>query len=397
MSTAEFFSAKDVNVITLRDAQAAALAQIESNAASFGMRFPDDTTQDQIYQLRRVPGYWSGSNVGWTTGFWPGMGWLAYEISGRYPFQQWAQSHYSSFAQRLALRIDLGYHDLGFIYGPGAVAAWRVTGESRYRALALEAAAILRARFLPQAGVIQAWGSLDDSKEQGRIIVDTVMNLPLLHWASAQSGDRRFTDAAFAHLEKTRHLLIRPDGSTAHSCHVNPATGEAVRVSTVQGHAHDSCWARGQAWAIYGMALNHRYAPGLGLLESAAHMAEYLLAHMPDDGICQWDLALDWRDGVQRDSSASAIAVCGLLELAAQLPAGVQRERFEQAALLMLRNLAGACAAPVGRGHGLLSHGVYSLPENRGVDEANLWGDYYYLEALARVNTGWSSFWHTAA
>jgi len=387
----------DARAELFRDAEAAALVQVENNGVCFGTRFPDDTTKGQQYKLRQVAGYWSGSNVGWTTGFWTGMGWLAHEISGRFVFRQWAQSHYSSFAQRLALRVDLGYHDLGFLFGPTCVAAHRITGEWRYRALAMEAATILQARFLPRAGVIQAWGRLDDEKEQGRIIIDTVMNLPLLHWTSAQTGDARFTDAARAHLAKTRELLVRADGSTAHSCHLDIESGEVLRVSTVQGLADDSCWSRGQAWAIYGFALNHRHVPELRLLDTACAMADYLLAHMPEDGVCQWDLSLDWRLGVQRDSSASAIAVCGLLELAGQLPPGRDRERYQQAALHMLEGLVLHCAAPLRNTYGLLSHGVYSLPEGRGVDEANLWGDYYYLEALARVSRNWSSFWHAAA
>ena len=378
-----------------QQAQATALGQLELHARGFGADFPDDTASDGVYRLRQTPGFNLGANAGWTTGFWTGMGWLAHQLSGRPVFRQWAQSHYPSFASRVALHTDLDHHDLGFLYGP-SVAAFGITGEARHRALALEAAQVLARRFLPAAGVIQAWGRIgdrNDRRDQGRIIIDTLMNLPLLHWASAQTKDARYGDAARAHLARTLALLVRPDGSSAHSCHIDPDSGEALHISTVQGHGSDSCWARGQAWGVYGLALNHRHAPQGEVLDAACRMADYLLAHLPEDGVCQWDLALDWRGGEQRDSSASAIAVCGLLELAAQLPRGAASQHYREAALHMLQGLATAYAPSPGPGRGLLSHGVYSFPEGRGVDEANLWGDYYYLEALARVNTGWRSYW----
>jgi unsaturated chondroitin disaccharide hydrolase len=374
-------------------AQAAALAQVERNAARFGRHFPDDATQGQTYRLRQVGGHEAGANVGWTTGFWAGLGWLAHEVSGRHHFLRWAQYHDHGFAQRLARHIDLEHHDLGFLYGPTALAGWRVTGAPHYRDQALAAAEVLRARFLPGAGVFQAWGRLDDASEQGRIIIDTVMNLPLLYWAGAQTGQAHYAAAASAHLERTRALLVRGDGSSAHSCHVDPASGRPLRVTTVQGLAAESCWSRGQAWGIYGMALNHRWAPGLGLLETAQRMADYLLARLPPDRICPWDLALSAQPDAVRDSSASAIAACGLLELAGQLPAGPARDTYRRAALDIVQGLVTRCAAPPRPAGGLLAHGVYSLPCGRGVDEANLWGDYYYLEALARINIGWRSVW----
>ena len=216
------------------------------------------------------------------------------------------------------------------------------------------------------------------------------MNIPLLYWASAQTGDPAFAESAASHLARSRDLLVRRNGSIKQSCQLGQG-GAQHKFQAWQAQSEDTCWARGQAWALYGFALNHRMAPGMGLLETAREMAQYLLARLPADGILHWDLELDWRCGQQRDSSASAIAVCGLLELADQL--GEAGARYRDAALEMLENLVRLCAAPTGPGRGLLAHGVYSLPEGRGVDESNLWGDYHYLEALARVNHGWTSYW----
>jgi len=383
--------AVDERTALFRAAQRAALTQLENNAASFGTRFPGDTSSGQVYRPRQQPGYWEGSNVGWSTGFWNGMCWLGYEISGRAALRSFAQQQNASFAQRLARRIDLNRHELGMLYGPSFVAAYRITGNPWYRGQALEAARLLQARFLPQSGVVQAWGRLDDARERGRIIIETVMNMPLLHWASAQCGNAAYTESAACHLARSRELLVRRNGSIKQSCQLGAGGSQPHRYQAWQAQSEDSCWARGQAWALYGFALNHRMAPGLGLLETAREMAEYLLARMPPDGVCLWDLELDWRSGQERDSSATAIAACGLLELAGQLGEG--GARYRETALAMLESLVRTCAAPSGHGRGLLAHGVYSLPEGRGVDESNLWGDYHYLEALARVNHGWSSFW----
>ena len=206
----------------------------------------------------------------------------------------------------------------------------------------------------------------------------------------AGTSSPAFAAAAGQHLARSRELLVRRDGSIRQSCRPSGAGGEH-RYQAWQAHSEDSCWARGQAWALYGFALNHQMAPELGLLATARELAEYLLARLPADGVCHWDLELDWRSGQERDSSATAIAVCGLLELAGQL--GAAGARYREAALAMLERLVRTCAAPAGHRKGLLAPGVYSLPHQRGVDESNLWGDYHYLEALARVNHGWSSFW----
>ena len=196
-----------------RAAQRAALAQLENNAASFGTRFPGDTSQGQVYRPRQMKGHWEGSNVGWSTGFWNGMCWLGYEMSGRQAFRAFAQQQNASFAQRLARRIDLNRHELGMLYGPSFVAAYRITGNPWYRGQVLEAAKLLQARFVPEPGVVQPWGRLDDAREQGRLIIETVMNMPLLHWASARTGNPSYAEAATRHLARSRELLVRRDGS----------------------------------------------------------------------------------------------------------------------------------------------------------------------------------------
>jgi unsaturated chondroitin disaccharide hydrolase len=160
-------------------------------------------------------------------------------------------------------------------------------------------------------------------------------------------------------------------------------TGQPLRGETEQGSADDSCWARGQAWGIYGFALNHRYTGDPTLLDAARRCADRFLSHLPADGVAYWDLEFGDGSGEERDSSAAAIAVCGLFELGG--------ERYRSAALRILGSLIDGYAATESA---LLRHGVYDKPKGIGVDEGTLWGDYFYLEALTRVTRpDWKDHW----
>jgi unsaturated chondroitin disaccharide hydrolase len=369
-----------------------ALIQLDYLRLRFTTQFPGDTTEQQFYRERTLDHFAPGANAGWTSGFWPGLLWLAYEVSGQPRYREAAASYLPGFRQRLAGRIDVDHHDLGFLYIPTCIAAFRLTGDLEAKQTALAAADCLMERYLPAAGIIQAWGDLHDPRQRGRIIIDCLMNLPLLHWASEMSGDQRYRDAAVSHLERSQRYLVRGDASSFHTFHFDPLSGAALYGSTHQGHSDESSWARGQAWGIYGFALNHRHAPELGLLDTAMRQADYFLAHLPADRIAYWDLAFSDGSGEPRDSSASAIAVCGLLELAGQIPDGARRQHYQAEAASILEALWSGCAGKLPASSGLLRHGVYHKRGDQGIDEANLWGDYYYLEALARIHVGWHPY-----
>lgn len=373
-------------------ALAAALRTVEANIGAFGGRYPADTTAADRYPVRpAIGGLPEGSNVGWTTSFWPGMLWLAYDLSGEEKFRRAAVSHVDSFADRVAQGIDLDTHDLGFLYTLSCVLAWRRTGDKRARTAALSAADHLMSRFLEPAGIIQAWGDLQDPRQRGRTIIDSLMNTPLLFWASEVTGDPRYADAAHRHTTQLRDHILRPDNTTFHTFFWDAVTGEPLRGETEQGHAHDSCWARGQAWGIYGFALNHRYTGDPTFLEAARRCAKYFLAHLPADNVPYWDLAFTDGSGEERDSSAAAIAVCGLRELSAFCP----ESGYDGAARRILGSLMdGYSTAHHPESNALILHGVYDKPKSAGVDEGTLWGDYFYLEALARVTRPeWASPW----
>lgn len=380
----------------ISDALAQALHNLALGREQFRSLFPGDNTHANVYRPHVCDGFADGENVGWTTGLWTGQLWIAYELTGDAAFRAIAQEQVASFARRLARRDDLATHDLGFLYTPSCGAAYRLTGSPAARASALGAAEELYTRYLPKAGVIQAWGDLNDPAQRGRMIIDCLMNLPLLRWASQQTGDAKFAQAADVHCERARDHLVRPDASSYHTFHFDPETGAPLKGTTHQGFSDQSCWSRGQAWGIYGFALNHRHAPQLGLLDASVRLADYFLAHLPRNGVAYWDLSFGEGSAEPWDSSASAIAVCGLLELAEQLPPGAKAQHYRAEAQRILLGLIETCAARPPQSTALLLHGVYHKPHGRGVDEANLWGDYFYLEALARLDSQWPTHWALA-
>lgn len=358
--------------------------------------FPDDTTNDgEHYPLRHAEnGIPVGGNGGWTTSFWPGMEWIAYQLTGDDVFKTAGLAHLADFARRVDAEEDLETHDLGFLYTLAAVAPWRQLGDEEGRRAALSAANHLMTRFLEPAGIIQAWGTLSDPEQRGRTIIDSLMNLPLLSWAYEQTGEERFADAVRRHATQLRINIIREDDTTFHTFHWDPVTGEALRGTTAQGAADDSCWARGQAWGIYGFALNHRATGDAELLDAAWRCADYFLAHLPEDRVAYWDLVFTDGSGEPRDTSSAAIAVCGLYELADIEGPGERADRAIAAADEILASLIEKYRPVSPDAHTVLTQSVYNKRNDHGVEEGSLWGDYFFFEALARhADPAWRPAW----
>ncbi|MCG5461816.1 glycoside hydrolase family 88 protein [Micromonospora sp. MED01] len=377
-------------------AVAAAILTVDANIATFGDRYPADTTDANRYPLRPPSGGQpEGANVGWTTSFWPGMLWLAHDLTGDERHLRAALSHVDSFAARMTHGIDLDTHDLGFLYTLACVTPARRTGDAQARDAALAAADHLMTRVLEPAGIIQAWGDLNDPRQRGRTIIDSLMNTPLLFWASQTTGDDRYAAAARRHTAQLRQHILRPDGTTFHTFYWDADSGAPLRGETEQGHSDHSCWARGQAWGIYGFSLNHRHIGDPALLAAARTCADRFLAHLPDDHVAYWDLEFGDGSGQERDSSAAAIAACGLVELADGLTDTASADRYRKAAAEILGSLIGHYSTEGQQvSNALILHGVYDKPKGIGVDEGTLWGDYFYLEALTRATVaGWTSPW----
>ena len=381
----------------LNFALARALDTIDANMITFAELYPDDATMGNVY-LPRKPLNTSmadGANWGWTTGFLPGMIWLAYELTGAAKYRKAGEQQIVNFSERIAHRVWVDHHDLGFLYTPSCVAPARILGHEVALRTAIEAADLLMMRFWDKPGIFQAWGAMDDPNERGRTIVDSLMNMPLLYWASEMTGDARYATAAHRHACQLAAHALRPDGTTFHTYYFDTETGAPRFGNTSQGFADNSCWSRGQAWTMYGFALNYAYTRDAKLLEAARRVTEYYLAHLPTDRVAYWDLVFGDGSAEERDSSAAAIAVCGLLELANCMPSGEHRQRYQSEASAMLASLITAYTPEAGdRSNALLLHGVYSKPHGGGVNEGNLWGDYFYLEAIMRMlKPDWVRYW----
>lgn len=364
-----------------------ALGRVERNRTVYTDRFPAPASVDLIYPA--IP------NEDWTAGFWTGMLWLAYELTGDAAYRKAAEYQLRSYERRIDERIAIQTHDLGFLYSLSAVACYRLTGSERAKATALKAADVLTERYSPTAGVIQAWGDLGDPEQRGRMIIDCLMNLPLLYWAAEATGDTRYAEMAAKHAEQSAAYLVRPDRTTYHTYYMDVDTGEPKYGNTHQGYADDSCWARGQAWGIYGFALSYAYTGSEAFLKTACDVADYFLSMLPEDGVVYWDLTFTEGREQERDSSAAAIACCGLLELANRLPSyDPAASAYRAAALRMLHSLGERYTTrEMPHADGILMHAVYNKPRGWGVDESTIWGDYFYLEALARVLRDGRTYW----
>jgi unsaturated chondroitin disaccharide hydrolase len=374
-----------------QDALTFGIGRIKGNIPFFKNAYPAPASVNNSYPLIE--------NTEWTTSFWPGMLWLAWESTGDEIFRSAAEARIADFRSRLDKRIATDTHDLGFLYSLACVAPWRLTGNTIARAAALKAADLLLIRRYEKAGVIQAWGDLGDPSQRGRIIIDCAMNLPLLYWASEETGNPHYREAAERHINQANRYLIRDNWSAFHTFFFDTETGAPLKGNTAQGYSDDSCWSRGQAWGIYGNALSYRYVRDSAFLENGRGLARYFLNRLPDDLVAYWDLIFTGGNetpaGEERDSSAAAIAACGLLELSAALPvADPDRRPFENAALHMMASLAKfytTVSEP--KSSGLLLHGVYGKPQKNGVDECTQFGDYFYMEALVRIVRGWKPYW----
>lgn len=338
-------------------------------------------------------------NVEWTTGFWTGELWLAYELSGKPAFREAAGWQVLSFLDRIERKIDVDHHDMGFLYSPSCVAAYKLTGDPVARKAALLAADNLVGRFQDRGQFLQAWGTLG-AHDNYRLIIDCLLNLPLLYWATDETGDARYAAIATRHLRTALGLVLRPDDSTYHTYFFDPDTGEPLRGVTAQGYRDGSAWARGQAWGISGAALAYRYLGDARSLDVFTRTTRFFLNHLPQDCVPYWDFDFSDPSPEPRDSSACAIVACGLLEMARLIDDSGISLLYRDYAARLCNALWTHCAVTApSLSNGQLLHGTYARhsPYNtcadRGVDECNPWGDYFYFEALVRLSKDWKSYW----
>ncbi|RNI31268.1 glycoside hydrolase family 88 protein [Rufibacter latericius] len=322
----------------------------------------------------------SGSDW-WCSGFYPGTLLNLYQATGDKALYAEATRIMEDLKKE---QYNTSTHDLGFMMYCSFGKANQLAPKPEYRDILLNSAKSLSTRFNPTVGAIKSW---DSDQKDFLVIIDNMMNLELLFWATRVSGDSSFHKLAVTHANTTLQHHFRPDHSSYHVINYDPNTGAVQQKKTAQGYADESAWARGQAWGLYGYTATYRETKDPRYLNQATRIADFILNHpnLPEDKIPYWDFNAPNIPSALRDASAGAINAAALLELSQYVPADVSKKYFK-AAQTMLQTLSTDTyrAAPGTNGGFLLKHGVGHNPQGTEIDVPLTYGDYYYIEALQR-------------
>lgn len=315
----------------------------------------------------------------WTNGFWPGMLWQMYHATGEEKYRRAAEGVEEKFDKALQNYMGL-HHDVGFMWLHTAVADYRLTGNERSRVRGLHAANLLAGRYNPAGKFIRAW----NMDRTGWIIVDCMMNIPLLYWASDEVKDPRFRFIAESHADTCRSITVRGDGSCNHISILNPENGECVDNPAGQGFASGSSWSRGQAWAVYGFALSHLHTGKEEYLETAKTVAHYFISNLAVNG---WLPLCDFRspqEPVIYDTTAGVCAACGMLEIAKAV-SEYERPLYVNAALNVLKAIDEKFCNWDPEADSIVSHGTSAYHSEDGRHIPIIYGDYFFTEAILRL------------
>ncbi|MBX9852734.1 MAG: glycoside hydrolase family 88 protein [Cytophagaceae bacterium] len=346
---------------------------------------PADTTG--IPRSTNKDGSFHGVKPGdWTCGFFPGSLWYTYEFTKN---EQWKKDaeKWTNILEKV--KNQKNTHDLGFMLFCSFGNGYRLTGNPKYKEVIIEGSNTLIKRFNPKVGCIKSWDRYPwSAKWQYPVIIDNMMNLEMLFWATRETGDSIYYNIAKTHALTTLKNHFRNDFSSYHVVNYDSITGEVITRGTHQGCADESAWARGQGWGLYGYTMCYRETKDKTFLEHAEKIANYILTHknMPGDMVPYWDLFAPDIPKSPRDASAAALIASGLLELSEYSPKN--KEEYFKAAEKILKCLASDqyTAEPGTNQYFILKHSTGNYPSNSEIDAPLSYADYYYLEALLRYN-----------
>ena len=318
----------------------------------------------------------------WCSGFWPGVLWYDYELTG------------DTLVRDEALRYtrELGYlserpifdHDLGFLmicsYGNG----YRLTADSGYKKVLLASADSLATLFNPNVGTILSWSRNVGMFGGHNTIMDNMINLEMLFWASKNGGDKTLYDIAVKHAETTMNHHFRPDGTCYHVAVYDPADGHFIKGVTHQGYSDSSTWARGQAWAVYGYTMVYRETHDKRFLDFACKVTDAYLSRLPEDMVPYWDFDDPAIPKAPRDASAAGVVASALLELQGYVD-GEKKNEYRDAAVEMLASLNSPAYRSGKKRCSFLDHSTGHHPAGSEIDASIIYADYYYIEALTRL------------
>ena len=319
----------------------------------------------------------------WTSGFFPGELWFLYEYTQNNFWKKKAQQHTDILEKE---KMNGSTHDMGFKVYCSFGNGYRLTQDEHYKEVLLQSARTLAMRFKPAAGIIRSWDH-STAKWLCPVIIDNMMNLELLFWATKESKDSTFYRIAVDHARTTMKHHFRPDFSSYHVIDYDTITGQVLKKNTHQGFADESAWSRGQAWALYGYTMCYRETQLPEFLEQAQNIEKYLFTHpnMPEDLIPYWDFDAPGIPDEPRDVSAAKGIASALYELSLYDPE--KGERYRSNADKIIENLTKHYRATLKKDNGfLLLHSTGTKPTNTEVDVPIVYADYYFIEALMRKN-----------
>lgn len=338
--------------------------------------------QDSVVYPRTTgpDGSWKSVKPGdWTAGFFPGCLWLASEMTGDTDLGTAARKWTAGLESQ---QWNTRTHDVGFVMMTSFGNELRRYPSEQCKQVMLQGARSLSTRFNPVVGCIKSW---DNRKWLFPVIIDNMMNLELLFWASKNGGSREHYNQAVSHALKTTQNHVRADGGTYHVVSYDTTTGKVLARQTHQGFADESAWSRGQAWAIYGFTMAYRESGDERFLTTAQRVADYFIARLPEDSVPYWDFQAPHIPNEERDASAASIACSGLFELSSLTKDRTLATRYRSTAKNILASLCGPPYLSEGTpSMGILNHATGSRPANSEVDVSLIYGDYYFLEAISR-------------
>lgn len=363
----------DKKVEVLKHAIDVAEYQLKQSAAEFDTTqlFPRSWKADKF---RAVDAY------DWTSGFFPGSLWIGYQLTGDETLKAEAEKYTARLHEIPAYK---GTHDLGFMVFCSYGMQQAVENDETSAAAIVEASNSLSSRFCDSIGAIRSW---DFGPWNYPVIIDNMMNLEMLFWASRHTGDRTYYDLAVRHADKTLANHFREDNSSYHVISYNN-DGTVESKGTFQGFADDSAWARGQAWGLYGYTMCYRETGFERYLEHAQKIAELIMNHpnTPEDRIPYWDYNAPNIPNAPRDTSAAAVMASAFFELSTMVEGELSQRYFDYGETLLMALSSDAYLAKKGENGGfILMHAVGHLPANSEIDVPLNYGDYYYLEAIRR-------------
>ncbi|HWT76584.1 MAG TPA: glycoside hydrolase family 88 protein [Mobilitalea sp.] len=317
----------------------------------------------------------------WTNGFWGGMMWLMYHETGDMKYAEIAKVSEEKLDQCFEDYYGL-HHDVGFMWLPTAVADYRITQNPESKKRGLHAANLLAGRFNPVGKFIRAWNNGGSDDTTGWAIIDCMLNIPLLYWASKETKDPRFKQIAIMHADTVMANFIRPDGSSEHIVEFDPYHGNVVTSYGGQGYQKGSAWTRGQSWALYGFMMSFINTGKQEYLNTAKRVAHYFISNIPESGM----IPVDFRQPKEpewEDTSAAAIAACGLIEISKNV-SELEKDLYLNAALKLLRALDEKRSNWTKDCDCILENCTEAYHSN-GRHINIIYGDYFFMEAIFKL------------